>query len=94
MMYAYLKMDASERQDVKDTFKMPSFIFTIGFVTLGFFLAMLGNALKVKLLTCFGVGTLVIGGIVSTITMWQDKEKLRSIMIIFMLTVACIVLLI
>lgn len=94
MIYGYLKMNETERQDVKDEFTRPRFIFTIGILLGGFFLAMLGNALKLDIIIWIGVALIVIGGIGTVIDTWKEGAKGRGVYILVLIIIAVTVFLI
>src|SRR5699024_10122446 len=94
MIYGYIKMDDSDRQDVKDEFTNPRFIFTIGILIGGFFLAMLGTGLNFDIITWIGVAMIVIGGIGTVLDMWKEKMKVRAVYILILFIISIIVFLI
>lgn len=93
MIYGYIKMDGEERQEVKDEFTSRRFIFTIGILLGGFFLAMLGNALKFDMISWIGVPMIVIGGIGTVIDMWKEKMKGRAVFILIIIGTSVVVFL-
>src|SRR5690625_2658106 len=74
----YIKMSAEDRKSAIDDFKTPNFIFTIGFLVAGCFLATLGNAFTFYGLNIIGIIFIGIGGVVSFITMWREN-KIKSV---------------
>lgn len=85
-----MKMDEAERKEVQADFKSVRFISTIGFLTLGCFIAMLGNALDFMVLNWIGVPLLAVGGICAAMDMWRKDDKWRSVYI-FILTIIIVV---
>ncbi|MBA2176055.1 hypothetical protein H0266_14255 [Halobacillus locisalis] len=84
---AYLKMSKDEKRDVIEDFTTRRFILTIGFLTIGGFLASLGNLLSVNAIKFVGLALLIISGITSVVTMWRDK-KAKSLLIVMLIGVA------
>lgn len=73
---AYLKMDTDDRNSAKKDFKTPQFIFTIGFLVSGLFIAQIGSILAIEIVNLIGIIILAVGGIVAGIDMWkQSKSK-------------------
>ena len=85
MSRAYLKMDATDRKSAMDDFKSRRFIFTIGFVAIGFFLTHLGSLLSVPLLKTIGIIILALGGLFSTIDTW-NTSKGKSVLIFVLIS--------
>jgi len=77
----YIKMSAEDRKSAIDDFKTPNFIFTIGFLVVGCFLATMGNAITFQSINMVGIVILGIGGIVSFITTWREN-KIKSVYIL------------
>lgn len=86
MVRAYLKMDINDRNDAKKDFKKPHFIFTIGFLAAGLFIAQIGSILSINFINVIGTIILIIGGIVSAIDIW-DRNKLKSMLVLPLLVV-------
>src|SRR5699024_12702595 len=76
-----MKMHAEDRESAIDDFKTPNFIFTIGFLVVGAFLATLGNAFTVYIIKAVGIVFSGLGGITSFIFMWREN-KIKSISIL------------
>src|SRR5690606_12412678 len=83
----YVKMDEKEKTDVKRSFKTPHFIFTVGFLIIGLFIAQLGNLLSLIVIKHIGTIILIIGGVVSIGDMWP-RSKLKSMSVPLFLAVA------
>lgn len=77
----YIKMSAEDRKSARDDFKTPNFIFTIGFLVVGCFLATMGNAFTFGSINIVGIVFFGIGGVVSFITMWKES-KMKSFYIL------------
>lgn len=93
MIYGYIKMNEEERQEVKDEFTSHQFIFTIGILLGGFFLAMLGNALNIHVIIWIAVSLIVIGGIGTVLDMWKEGMKGRSVFILILMIISVVVFL-
>lgn len=87
----YFKMNKEERKSAMRDFKTPGFIFTIGFLVTGAFLATLGNTFTVNIIKMVGIVLVIIGGIVSTVDKWK-RNKMGSMFIFMMVTVAIFLL--
>lgn len=83
----YLNMNREDRKSAIGDFKTPRFIFTIGFLVVGAFLATLGNAVTVHIIKIIGVVLIVLGGFVSFVTMWGEN-KFKSIFILVLTLVS------
>ncbi|ASK63993.1 hypothetical protein CFK37_18440 [Virgibacillus phasianinus] len=83
----YLKMDSDDRNSAKKDFKSLHFIFTIGFLVIGYFFASFGNLLALTIIKFLGIGLVIIGGIVSTIYKRRENKK-RSLLIPVFITIA------
>ena len=70
----YLKMDTEDRDSAKSDFKTPQFIFTIGFLVIGLFLAQIGGIISIKIVNLIGIIILTVGGIVAGIDMWKTSK--------------------
>ncbi|WP_338751080.1 hypothetical protein [Bacillus sp. FJAT-52991] len=81
---AYLKMSEEEKKEAMTDFKSPRFIFTIGFLIIGSFLAIVGGLLEVNIIKISGNALLIIGGIVSVLQMWK-RNKLKSVLLVLLL---------
>ncbi|WP_142826722.1 hypothetical protein [Planococcus soli] len=84
MRRAYLKMDADDQRSAVDDFKSRRFIFTIGFVVLGFFFLHLSSLLSVTPLKTIGVFIFVAGGIFSVIDTWRISKPRSLVMFALM----------
>lgn len=84
---AYLKMSQDERRDVIEEFTTRRFIFTIGFLTIGGFLASLGNLISVNVVKFIGLALLIVSGSTSVVTMWSRK-KAKSLLIVMLVGVS------
>ncbi|WP_249872661.1 hypothetical protein [Oceanobacillus saliphilus] len=87
MVRAYVKMDTNDKNDVKRDFKTPHFIFTIGFLAVGLFIAQLGSIFSIHLINIVGTLILVIGGIVKAIDIW-GRSKIKSLLVPVLIAVA------
>ncbi|WP_106497283.1 hypothetical protein [Lentibacillus sp. Marseille-P4043] len=87
MARAYAKMDTDERNDAKKDFKTPRFIFTIGFLTIGLFIAQVGSILSINLINTIGTLIFIIGGIVAVIDIW-GRSKIKSMLVSLLFVVA------
>ena len=87
MVRAYVKMDTNDRSDVKNDFKKPNFIFTIGFLAAGLFITQIGSILSIHIVNGVGTLILVIGGIVSAIDSW-GRSKIKSLLVPVLVAVA------
>lgn len=83
----YLKMDTDDRDSAKSDFKTPQFIFTIGFLVIGLFLAQIGSILSIKIVNLIGIIILTVGGIVAAIDMWK-QSKSKSLWIFLLIIIA------
>jgi len=83
----YMKMHAEDRESAINAFKTPNFIFTIGFLVVGAFLATLGNAFTVHIIKIVGIVFFGLGGIISFIFMWREN-KIKSISILSLTIIA------
>ncbi|PAQ16033.1 hypothetical protein CD798_03040 [Bacillaceae bacterium SAOS 7] len=83
----YLKMSEEEQREAMTDFKSPQFIFTVGFLVIGFLFAMLGDLLKVASMEIGGNSLMAIGGIVSIIRIWKIN-KLGSVLLFLLLLLA------
>lgn len=77
----YVKMEPEDRKSAVGDFKTPNFIFTIGFLVIGAFLATLGNAITIYSLNIVGIVFMSIGGFVSFIQTWKEN-RFKSIYIL------------
>lgn len=75
----------------KKDFKIPHFIFTIGFLAVGLFIAQIGSILSINFINIIGTLILIIGGIVSAIDIW-GRSKLKSMLVLPLLAVAIFLL--
>ena len=73
-----MKMDATDQKSAMDDFKSARFIFTLGFVGLGFFLLHLESIFTFTLLKITGLFLLITGGIFSTASIWKTS-KIKSL---------------
>jgi len=80
VVIAYLKMSKEDKKDVKKDFSSPHFIFTIGFLVIGFFLTSVGKLLMVDMLKVIGIPLMCIAGMVMTVDRWKEN-KTKSIFI-------------
>ncbi|MEI3611869.1 hypothetical protein [Pseudogracilibacillus sp. SO30301A] len=74
VMRAYLKLDTKDRNSAKKDFKTPNFIFTIGFLIIGLFLAQIGSIFSITIVNLIGIILLAVGGIVAGIDMWKTSK--------------------
>ncbi|WP_342514812.1 hypothetical protein MKY34_08830 [Sporosarcina sp. FSL K6-1522] len=80
MLITYLKMNKDDKNDVKKDFKSAHFIFTIGFLVTGYFLASLGNLLTLNIMKLLGIPLMIIAGI-SVVADVRRKNKVKSILL-------------
>lgn len=87
----YLKMDKEERNSAKSDFQRPDFIFTVGFLLIGLFIAQIGSIFSLKIIKIVGLLIIAIGGIAATIDLW-GRSKLRSLLMPVLITVTIFLL--
>ncbi|OZI10294.1 hypothetical protein CEW92_17725 [Bacillaceae bacterium SAS-127] len=83
----YFKMSEEEQKEAMTDVKSPRFIFTVGFLVIGFLFAMLGDLLKIDSMEMGGNIFMAIGGIVSIIRIWKIN-KLGSVLLFLLLLLA------
>ena len=84
---AYLRMNMEDRKSAINDFKSSSFIFTIGFIVIGAFLAHLGFLFSVSIIEIIGIVFFALGGIFSAFDTWK-KSKTKSVFILVLISVA------
>ncbi|MFJ5770105.1 hypothetical protein [Psychrobacillus sp. NPDC093180] len=82
----YVKMDKEDKKSAINDFKSRRFIFTGGFLLLGAFLAHLGSLFTLNIVGVIGGIFVVLGGIVSTVNLW-NKSRNKSILMIILIAV-------
>lgn len=75
---AYLKMNTDDRKSAINDFKSARFIFTIGFLVIGAFVAHLGILFSLRVVEIIGIIFLTLGGIFSAFDIWK-RSKIRSV---------------
>ena len=84
---AYLKMNTDDRKSAFNDFKSARFIFTIGTIVIGAFLAHLGFLFSVSIIEMIGLVFFALGGIFSAFDTWK-KSKIKSVFILVLISVA------
>ena len=84
---AYLKMNMEDRKSAINDFKSSRFIFTIGFIVIGAFLAHVGFLFSVSIIEIIGIVFFALGGIFSAFDTWK-KSKTKSVFILVLISVA------
>lgn len=84
---AYLKMNPDDQKSAINDFKSSRFIFTIGFIVIGAFLAHLGFLFSVSIIKFVGLVFFALGGIFSAFDTWK-KSKTKSVFILVLISVA------
>ena len=84
---AYLKMNIEDRKSAINDFKSSRFIFTIGFIVIGAFLAHVGFLFSVSIIEMIGLVFFALGGIFSAFDTWK-KSKTKSVFILVLISVA------
>ncbi|QKX50082.1 hypothetical protein HF394_05485 [Planococcus glaciei] len=87
MSWAYWKMSAEDKEDVRSDFSSWRFISTIGFISAGTFLMHVASLLSIDIIKISGISLLVLGGLFNTINQWKDSKK-KSILVIALLSFA------
>lgn len=82
----YLKLNSDDKKSAVSDFRSRHFIFTIGFIVIGFFLTHLGTLLAVSIMKIIGIVFMILGGICSVLTTWK-KSKIRSMFILVLLSI-------
>lgn len=80
-------MDKEERDEAKEEFKKPRFIFSFGFILLGLLITQLGIVFRIDIISIIGIILFAIGGVVSIIDTWRTS-KWRSLLIVLLLLIA------
>ncbi|MBL3645957.1 hypothetical protein [Peribacillus frigoritolerans] len=82
----YLKMNTDDKKSVANDFRSRRFIFTIGFIVIGFFFTHLGTLLAISIIKEIGIVLLILGGFFSMLNMWKES-KIKSMLILVLLSV-------
>ncbi|QDQ02372.1 hypothetical protein FOH38_18880 [Lysinibacillus fusiformis] len=82
----YLKMNPDDKKLAMHDFKSRRFIFTIGFIVIGYFLTHVGTLFALSFIQLIGVTLMILGGILSMLTTWK-KSKISSILILVVLSI-------
>ena len=82
----YLKMNPDDQKSAINDFKSSRFIFTIGFIVIGAFLAHVGFLFSVSIIEMIGIVFFTLGGIFSAFDAWK-KSKTKSMFILVLLSV-------
>jgi len=92
VLRTYFKMSKEERKEAMSDFKSAKFIFSAGFVILGWFLATLSQLFTLGVLEIVGIVILTIGGVVASLQNWKvSKAKTFGGLILITLAVTIIV---
>ncbi|MBX0314688.1 hypothetical protein [Planococcus glaciei] len=85
MSWAYWKMSAEDKADVRSDFSSWRFISTIGFISAGTFLMQVASLFGIDIFKISGISLLVLGGIFNTFNQWKDS-KMKSMVVIALLS--------
>ena len=88
---AYLKMHTDDRKSAINDFMSARFIFTIGFIVIGGFVAHLGFLFSLNVIEIIGLVFFTLGGIFSAFDIWK-KSKIKSVFILVIMSVAIFLL--
>ncbi len=82
----YLKMSTDDKKSAINDFMSRHFIFTIGFIVMGFFFIHLGTLFAVSIIRIIGIILMILGGIFSALTTWKES-KIKSMLILIVLSI-------
>lgn len=78
-------------ESAKKDFKSSHFIFTIGFLVIGYFFASFGDLLALKTVMVLGISLMIIAGFNATVDIWK-RNKIKGILTPFLIMVAIVAL--
>lgn len=82
----YMRMNAEEKREVRESFGTLEFICTVGFLIIGAFLLSVGNGFEFFIAKVMGLVFIVPGAILMTISVWK-RSKMKSIIFLFFFSV-------
>ncbi|MCL1698179.1 MULTISPECIES: hypothetical protein [unclassified Lysinibacillus] len=82
----YLKMNTDDKKSAINDFRSRHFIFTIGFIVIGFFFTHLGMLFAVSIIRIIGIPLMILGGIFSALTT-SKESKIRIMLILIVLSI-------
>ncbi len=79
----YIRMNAEEKREVRESFGTLEFICTGGFLIIGAFLLSVGNVFDFFIAKVMGLVFIVPGAILMTISVWKKSKKRSVIFLLF-----------
>ncbi|MGE6204526.1 hypothetical protein [Guptibacillus hwajinpoensis] len=79
----YIRMNAEEKREVRESFGTLEFICTVGFLIIGAFLLSVGNVFDFFIVKVMGLVFIVPGAILMTISVWKKSKKRSIIFLLF-----------